>query len=223
VKRLILLLVLAAGCQGTPPEPGPSEPAVQSTSAALSEAEAEPAAQPVAAPASAPASCDAAKRLLHVQPFTLAKAHPYHWMKGHAPLTGGKLVVVEVEPACARPREMAMPVLYAGGVPVEVANAGFPSGHLVVIVPAEVDLATQPIFYGGADLPERIDAAQGASELAAAQARGVAPFSPAALAAASQPGALALADTDALYRAVADLIDRFAPDEADRARSYRGK
>jgi hypothetical protein len=220
-------LCFAGACSTAPqPDARRHEPAPATATAALTAAQGEAqeeASEAQPSPASAPAACDAAKKLVFAQRFTLAKPHVYSWMKGHAPISEGTLIVVEVEPACARPRQTAMPVLYAGGVPVEVANLGFPSGRVIAIVPGEVDLAAAPIFYGSPELPERIDAATGASELAAARARGVAPFSAEERRAAFDSKPLALQGTDTLYVAVADLIDRFVPDEADRAKSYRAK
>jgi hypothetical protein len=143
--------------------------------------------------------------LLHVQRFTLEELHTYRWMKDHPAITKGTLVVLEVEPECARPRQVAMPVLYAGHVPVEIARDGFPSGRLVAIVPGHVDLTETLIFYGAPDLAERVDRTRGEEELASALAEGITPFSSKVVTGASGGGVLRLVDTTDLYGAVAEI------------------
>lgn len=143
--------------------------------------------------------------LIHAQRFTLEEPHTYRWMKDHPAITEGTLVVLEVEPGCARPRQVAMPILYAGHVPVEIAADGYPSGRLVAVVPGHVDLTKTPFFYGAPDLAERVDRTRGEQELASALAEGIAPFSSKVVAAASGGGMLTLVDTTDLYAAVAEI------------------
>jgi hypothetical protein len=162
--------------------------------------------------------CGPARKLLEARRFTLDTPHRYNWMKDHPAIEDGTLIVVDVDPECARPRQSAMPVLYAGKVPVEIANRGYPSGRIVAIVPGYVNLAEVPIYYGSPTLPERVDEARGEQELAAARSAGFQPFVVSELKATT---AAKLADSKALYRVVADLIDRHAPDEKARAQGYR--
>ncbi len=145
--------------------------------------------------------------LLHAQRFVLNQPHAYSWMKDHPAITEGTLVVLEVDPECARPRQMAMPVLYAGSVPIEIAVDGYPSGRLVAFIPGHVDLTATPLYYGAADLPERVDASCGAAQLAAALKDGIEPFPEKVVAEAMEKGGsdLHLAGTTELYAAAGEL------------------
>ena len=155
--------------------------------------------------------CRALSGLLHAQRFTLEEPHEYRWMKDHPAITEGTLVVLEVNPECARPRQAAMPVLYAGDIPAEIAIDGYPSGRLVAFIPGHVDLTKTPIYYGAPDLPERVDAERGALELTAAIKSGIDPF-PAEVVTAAQDkagSALQLTGTTELYGAAAELDSRY--------------
>jgi hypothetical protein len=73
------------------------------------------------------------------------------------------------------------------------------------------------------ELPERIDRARGAAALAAAVAQGAVPFAAARIARAHEAGGAPaqLRDGVELFLVVADLIDAYAPDEAEVATIYR--
>ena len=161
--------------------------------------------------------------LLCIRPFTLKQPYVYEWMRERPEMTAGELVVVRVDPQLSRPRQTDVAVLFAGDTPVQLTNVGYPSGILVVIVPGWVDLSAAPFYFGSTELPERIDRARGAAELSAAMALGAAPFARERLASARSAGGdeAAPADANALFLAVADLIDAYAPDEHERAENYR--
>jgi hypothetical protein len=165
----------------------------------------------------------AAERLLAVAPFTLQEARPYSWMRNHAPIREGLLLALEVDPVLARPRQTAEPVLYVGGVAAERLNAGYPSGHLLALVPGKPDLTVEPVFFGQPDLPERLDADDGQRALAEARASGIVAFSAAQVRSAQAAGgaALGLRDSRALDFAVAAWIEAWAPEEAERAAGLR--
>jgi hypothetical protein len=161
--------------------------------------------------------------VLALRAFTLDEPRPYPWMKGHAPLTRGLLIALEVDPALAVPRQVDEPVIYVGDVPAERLNVGWPSGRLLLLVPGEPDLGSVPVFFGPPELPERIDLEHAAADLAQARAVGLAPFADARIRAALVAGGepLVLRDSRALDHAIADWIDAWAPDEADRAEGLR--
>jgi hypothetical protein len=165
----------------------------------------------------------AVRGLLYTRPFTLEQPFAYGYLRERPAITRGFLMVLEVDPAVAKPRQVKMPVLYAGDTPVQLTNTGYPSGRLVVIVPDWVDLARSPVFFGSAELPERIDRARGGREMAVARGRAAAPFAAEtrtrASALAAQP--LRIRSSVELFHAVADLIDRYAPDEHELAEIYR--
>ena len=85
-----------------------------------------------------------------------------------------------------------------------------------MLVPGTVDPATTPIYFGSATLPERIDAAAGAAERAAAVAAGAHGY------AAPVAAQATFTDPSALYRTLlSDLVLEHAPAEQMLAISWR--
>ena len=168
---------------------------------------------------------NAVKHLLYARPFTLEVPYVYAWTNEKLEITSGYLLVIEVEPQFTRPRQTWMPVLYVGQRPAEVTNVDIEKGRMVVIVPGDVNLAQEPIFFGSVELPEKITSERGKLEMDAALALGIRPIPPKELAAALTRGgeSLRVHDGKLLYFAVADLIDEYAPADHDRAESYRVK
>lgn len=170
-----------------------------------------------------PVPVTAVRSLLCARPFTLQDPYVYTWLHDQPEITGGWLLAVAVDPEVAKPRQVDVPVLFAGDTPAHLTNSGYPSGVMIVIVPAWVDLARAPVYFGSTELPERIDHARGALEQAVAAERGARPFSAEARAVALAAGgeALALRGSRELFLAIADLIDRYAPQESELAEIYR--
>jgi hypothetical protein len=168
---------------------------------------------------------NAVKHLLYARPFSLDVPYSYTWTHEKAEITSGYLLVVEVEPEFARPRDTWMPVLYVGWRPAEVTNVDLEKGRMVVIVPGDVDLTQEPIFFGSVELPEKVTSERGREEMAAALALGIHPIPSKELAAALEIGGerLSVRDAKRLYFTVADLIDQYAPSDHSRAESYRVK
>jgi hypothetical protein len=156
--------------------------------------------------------------LLLTQSFTLSQAYTYTWVAERPAITEGTIVVVQVDPEDARVRQVGGPVLYVGSVPAERTNNGDLDGVIVAFVPGKVDLTQTPIYWGPATLPERVDATKG-SQILNESAR---PMSTKDVVTAATRPPLALSDAAALYRRIAELIDKHAPSEQDRARGYRG-
>ena len=170
-------------------------------------------------PAQAPARDGAVKGLLFAEPFRLAQPYAHTWRLESPQVHSGWLLVLEVEREVAVRRELAEPVLYVGDQTAERVNAGDIAGRLVVIVPGDLDPAADPAWFGAPELPERVDAAIVARELAAARAAGVPPL---LRAARSRPDALGhaqveFADRTALERHAAELVLRWAPEEREQA------
>ncbi|MHC5211289.1 MAG: hypothetical protein ACYTG2_11270 [Planctomycetota bacterium] len=167
--------------------------------------------------------------LVHARPFTLDQAYTFDWQAERPEVAGGMLVVLEVDPDLVHPRQIAEPVLYVGAQTVERINTGATSGHVVAIVPAPVDargqvlldLTAAPIFFGEPMLPEQVDAARAAQELAAAVARGIAPPSEDEVSAALVEPARFGTRYD-LQLFATDLIETWSPDETDLISGIRG-
>ena len=179
--------------------------------------------EPVGPPEASVGLPAAAGSLLAVRGFTLQTARPYPWRQDHPEIRAGVLLALQVDPDLARPRQVAGPVIYVGDLPAERLNSGWPSGRLLLLVPGSPELSMEPIFFGPPELPERISAEQARAELRRAEVLGLAPFALPEVEAALAAGgaALQLPDARALEHAVADWIDAWAPDEAERASNLR--
>jgi hypothetical protein len=162
------------------------------------QATANPDSQPV------PATPVPVKRILAARPFTLQTSFTYAWSKARPQISAGTLVVLEVDPAYVVPRNAtAGPVLYAGDTPVQPLNHGHLSGRVLGIIPATVDLAAVPLWFGTPHQEERL----------ATERASMAPPPPAQLRAARRAPAAAK-DLAALLRtAGADLLLEFSPQD----------
>src|SRR5581483_4977999 len=114
------------------------------------------------------------KAILAARRFTLEIPFPYTWTKERVMVSSGTLVVLEVDPALAVPRNTLEPVLYAGNIPVQRLNHGNKSGRVIGIVPGNIDVTTIPIWFGTPQLPGRVTIAMAEAERARAEKAGVA-------------------------------------------------
>ncbi len=172
-----------------------------------------------------PQAPSAAWDVLYAQPFVLDEGYTHYWRLEQPTVYAGYIVVLEVNPDHVVPRQTYEPVLYVGSQTAERVNHGHLDGRLVVIVPTVtdadgmpvLDLEETPVWFGEPELPERVDAAWIADELAQATAAGVQPAAQARVQAALQAGGglLALSDRVELDGFVVDIIERFAPSEVD--------
>jgi hypothetical protein len=176
-----------------------------------------------AQPLDQPVPVGAVRGLLYARVFTLKKPYTYTFLKEQPAITRGWILVIEVDPEIAKPRQVDVPVLYVGDTPAHLTNTGYPTGRMVVIVPDWIDLSKAPIFFGSTELPERVDRARGARELTSGLGRTARPFAPEVLRAAFAAGGKPrrFAGSVELFRAIADLIDRYAGAPNTPAEIYR--
>lgn len=169
--------------------------------------------------------------ILYARAFKLEKPYAHTWRKEQPQVSAGYILVLSVDRDFARPKQVAEPVLFVGNQTAERINAGDMSGHLVVLVPSDVDargemildLNSALIWFGAPELPERIDAAQLATESSAAVRNGIKPLEPARLNAARRQGGktLRLANREALEKKVAALLEQYSPNETDLIRGLK--
>ncbi|HMQ16513.1 MAG TPA: hypothetical protein PKC49_11110 [Phycisphaerae bacterium] len=159
------------------------------------------------------------ERLLYVRPFTVERPFQHVWRVEQPEVTRGVLIVAAVKPDLVYPRQIAEPVLYVGRQTARRVNVGYASGRVIAIVPGDVNLETDAIWFGTPRLPEQVDAKIIAQEIEAAQRAGIRPVAGEQLRAARsvEPEALKLADEEALLREAARLILKHAPDEREQA------
>jgi len=172
---------------------------------------------------------DGRVELLEAVPFALDAPFVHEWRAEKPAVSAGYLLVLEVAPELARPRQTYEAVLYVGDQTAERCNYPEESGILVALVPAplvdgrvDLDLARTPIWFGALELPERVDAPRIARERAQALRAGIGPVrrgarfvaAPAAPVFARDRGEL-----EATY--LADLIERWSPEESDLVSGLR--
>lgn len=178
---------------------------------------------PVSVPVVPTGTGQEVRALLLARTVRLAEPYRYRWHAEQVSVSEVTVLVMEIDREFLRPRQVDVPVLYVGTLPAEVASSGYGSGRRIVVVPGVPDLATTAIYFGSTELPERVTHARGQAELAAAHAAGVRPQGAEAVARARAAGGepLAVATRELLYLYLAELLDRFAPDEAELAELYR--
>lgn len=153
--------------------------------------------------------------LIAAQPFRLDAAATHFWRKEQPRYDAGYLLVLAVDRELVQPRQSYEPVLYVGDETAERVNLGHESGFVIAIIPgAAIDLASTPIFFGDAALPEEVDHATCVAQLASARRQGIAPQDAASLAQALRQ-AVEFENDYQLRLWAADLIEEFSPMEHD--------
>ncbi|MBP7148261.1 MAG: hypothetical protein KBD01_11985 [Acidobacteria bacterium] len=165
----------------------------------------------VAAAPPLPPTPAAVRGVLYARAFTLEVPFAYDWSAGRPEVREGLMLVLEADPALLRTRETQEPILYVGGHVAQRISRGEESGRVVVLVPARVDLASEPIWFGTPGLPEQVDAATVAVERHAALAAGIRPLgTTAATSAFDRGGAEArFATRQDLLLAMHDLVREY--------------
>lgn len=158
--------------------------------------------------------------ILAAYPFVLDEPFVHEWRAEKPSVSAGYLLALQVDPDLARPRQTYEAVLYVGTQTAERCNAPYEGGRLIVLVPAPLDgrgrvaldLEHAPIWFGSLELPERVDAARIAQELALARASGIGPAqrgSRVTLSAREQD-AIRVRTRNELEPYVEDLVERFS-------------
>lgn len=172
-------------------------------------------------PPDVPSTPAGVEGLVFARRFTLQQGAEHLWRKEKPVISSAYLLVLKVNPDLVFPRQTAEPVLYVGRQTAERLNIGYESGHVVAIVPADVDLAQSPIWFGTPELPEQVDAETIDAELAAAIAAGITPFTQAEIDAAFARGGAEsqVADKTTLLANAGRQIEQYAPSEKALANS----
>lgn len=159
--------------------------------------------------------------ILEIQPFRLEVGYTHGWLQSRPFVSDGLLVVLRVDPSYVIPRNTAEPVLFAGDRTVQRLNQGNGSGYVIGIIPGELDLASEPIWFGRPQLPERVTAEIIKEERALADSAGIKPFSPEKITGVLRDP-IEVEDLAALLRGpAADLVLNFSPDEKHLAETWR--
>lgn len=158
------------------------------------------------------------KSLVHARPFKVERPFINTASEARQKVSEGIFVVLEVDPAYVDPRDAVLnPVLYAGNTAVIRLNRGNESGHVIGIVPGDVDLATEPIWFGSPELLDRLTPATIEAERERAEGAGIRPFGAEKIAAVQQ-APLEAPDMAALLRDfVAELVYEYSPQDKELA------
>ncbi len=157
----------------------------------------------------------------HIQPFQLEQSFQYKWRRDHPTVRSGLLVVFKVDPDLVMPRNGLEPVLYAGNHTVQRLNHGHESGFVIGIIPEQIDLSQELVWFGTPALPERIDANMIASERTSAERSGIVPLTSADIQNRTQDPVAVSDLTSLLRKQAADLVLEFSPQEKRLADAWR--
>ncbi len=156
-----------------------------------------------------------------IQPFQLEKSYKYDWRMERPEVKTGLLVVIKVDPNLVTPKNLLEPVLYAGNQTVQRLNHGHESGYVIGIIPEQIDLSQEPIWFGSPALPERVDKDMIAKERTKAERSGIAKLKSSDIKRRTKDPVVAATLTQLLREYAADLVLEFSPKEKHLADSWR--
>jgi hypothetical protein len=163
-------------------------------------------------------------QVVYARPFVLHDGFRFDWCKEPLEVTKGTILVLKVNPDLVTPRQTEEPVLYVGNQTAMRLNHGNESGYVIAIVPGEVDLTKDPIWFGTPGLPERVDNATVKAEREKADKAGIKPLSAEKAQAARDKGGARInaPDMSALLRTtLAELVEQYSPQEKRLAEAWR--
>lgn len=159
--------------------------------------------------------------IVRIQPFQLKKSFKYDWMRDRPEVRSGLLVVFKVDPKLVMPKNALEPVLYAGNQTVQRLNHGHESGFVIGIIPEQIDLSKEPVWFGTPALPERINAEMIAKERAKAERLGISALKSTDIQSRTRDMIVASDLTTLLREQAAKLVLEFSPQEKPLADSWR--
>ena len=159
--------------------------------------------------------------IARIQPFRLEQSFKYDWRRDQPEVQSGLLVVFKVDTNLVTPRNALEPVLYAGNQTVQRLNHGHESGFVIGIIPGQIDLSKEPVWFGTPALPERIDAEMIARERTKAERSGISPLRSTDIQSRTQDPVVASDLATLLREQAANLLLEFSPQEKRLAESWR--
>ncbi len=159
--------------------------------------------------------------VVYISPFTLKVGYNHDWRQERPFINSGTLVAFKVNPDYVYPRNAAEPVLYAGSQTAQRLNYGHESGFVIAIIPGEIDLAREPVWFGGRQLPEWVNADTIKTERARAEQAGIRPFDAEKVASVTREPLEASDLSDLLREHVAELLLKYSPQEKALAETWR--
>jgi hypothetical protein len=168
-----------------------------------------------------PAAVD---QVVYARPFSLNDGFQYQYTNEPFQVTQGTILVLKVDPKLVVPRQIGEPVLYVGKQAAMRLNQGDQSGYVVAVVPGRVDLTKDLVWFGTAEVPERINAARVQAERQQAEKAGIKPLSVEQAKAATDAGGerVNAQDMSSLLRdTIGNLVEKYSPQEKHLAETWR--
>ena len=159
--------------------------------------------------------------LVYARRFTLTEGYRWGWRADEPATKVGVIVVLRVDPQLVIPRNSLSPILYARDRMLQALNFGHKSGHVIGLIPGEVNLSETLIWFGSPTAPGRVTPQSIRAERAQAEKAGIRPF-PATKIERATKAPVEAPDLDSLLRGeLADLVLEYAPEESNLARKWR--
>lgn len=171
--------------------------------------------------AKTPAAVD---EVVYARPFTLSESFRYDWCNAPFQVSEGTILVLKVQTNLVIPRQIEEPVLYVGNQAAMRLNQGDKSGHLIVVVPGEVDLTKDLVWFGTPELPGRVTPGQIEAQRRLADQAGIKPLSAEKAKVATDNGGPRVKATDMttlLRDVIAGLVDQYSPQEKVLSETWR--
>lgn len=159
--------------------------------------------------------------LVYMRPFALSQGYRWYSVPDEPETDRGVIVVLRVDPRLVIPRNAPSPILYAGDRMLQALNFGHTSGHVIGLIPGEVDLSETLIWFGPPTLPSRVTPKLIRAERAQAEEASIRPFSAEKIESVTKPAIVETNLADLLRGELADLVLQYAPEEGDLARKWR--
>lgn len=159
--------------------------------------------------------------IVRIQPFQLKQSFKYDWRRDRPDVRFGLLVVFKVDPDLVMPKNTLEPVLYAGNQTVQRLNHGHESGFVIGIIPEQIDLSKEPVWFGTPALPERINAEIIAKERTKAERLDISALKSTDIQSRTRDMIVASDLTTLLREQAANLLLEFSPQEKPLADSWR--
>lgn len=113
-------------------------------------------APPVLALPPIPETPAAIVRLVAARPFVADEPLGFSWDRSQPPSRRGWLLVVQADPGLVATRQLAEPNLLAGDHVAMRAGRASSGGIALYLLPADVDLGAEPLFFAEPALPESL-------------------------------------------------------------------
>lgn len=159
--------------------------------------------------------------LVYARPFALSKGYRWTGVNDEPETEKGMIVVLRVNPKLVIPRNAPSPILYAGDRMLQTLNFGHTSGHVIALIPDEIDLSKILIWFGPPTSPGRITPKSIQAERVQAQEAGIRPFSAEKIKSVTKPAVVVHSLSVLLRGELADLVLEYAPEEGHLARKWR--